>query len=230
MIKQTLLALALLVPGTTVAQGMAAIDCRANVADALGIGTGSISTSMNGNVVEWETILGGRRVRGFCETDRSGRVSSTQLGPYRGGGFGNNNNNNGGGNNGGSIFGPGGGGNKGGANQGGGAIIPINANTAGRGTLEAMGQSVRLSRGWVDTRNEPSIALSGSGDFKITLFGVVTGSSGDREFTMRITRSDRGNANGTATVRVNGDRNEVETIRVDGRVNGSPFNGTFSRN
>jgi len=46
---------------------------------------------------------------------------------------------------------------------------------------------------------------------------------------MRITRSDRSNATGTATFRVNGDRNEVESINVNGRINGRDFSGNFNR-
>lgn len=219
---RSVLCLTLLAPAGMLAQA-GANACRASVANELGLAPGNVSTSGNSGVVEWEAIVGGRRVRGFCETDRSGRVTSTQLGAYRGGGFGGNNNNNNPG--GGSIFGGGGG-----RNSGGGAVVAMRADTAGRGNLTAMGQNVRLSRGWVDTREEPTIALTGDNNFKITLYGVVTGSSQEREFTMRITRSDRGNASGNATVRMNNDRNEVEFIQVDGRVGGSPFSGTFTRN
>jgi hypothetical protein len=46
---------------------------------------------------------------------------------------------------------------------------------------------------------------------------------------MDIRSSDRGNATGRATFRFNGSKNEVEFISVDGRMNGSEFNGSFNR-
>jgi hypothetical protein len=220
------------------AQGRTIQDCRNNVADALGMNASNVQANVgpdgeNGSpVVEWEANLGGRRIRGFCETNRNGQVMNTQLGVPRGGArFG------GGGSPGGGFGGGGFGGfgrnNEGGGfgrNTGGGAIFSVRVDTSGRGTFSGMGQSVRITRGWVDTRNEPSIALSGEGDFKITFYGSVTGSNQDREFTLRITNSDRGNATGTATVRLNSDRNEVEYIKVDGRLGRTDFSGIFNRN
>ena len=56
------------------AQNRAIQDCQENVADALGIANGNVSAQFGGNgdngnpVVEWEANLGGRRIRGFCET------------------------------------------------------------------------------------------------------------------------------------------------------------------
>lgn len=99
--------------------------------------------------------------------------------------------------------------------------------TSGRGTFNS-DRNVRITRGWVDTANQTAIALSGENNFRIRFFGEITRSTG-REFTMRITRSDQGNATGTATFRVNGDRNEVESINVNGRMNGRDFSGNFSR-
>ena len=75
----------------------------------------------------------------------------------------------------------------------------------------------------------PSVALSG-GNFRITFYGVVERTDGNREFTMRITGSDRGDAQGRADVRLNGDRNEVEMINVNGRMGRTNFTGNFSRN
>jgi hypothetical protein len=46
---------------------------------------------------------------------------------------------------------------------------------------------------------------------------------------MRITGSDRGPAQGRADVRLNGDRNEVEMINLNGRIGRSNFTGNFSR-
>ena len=212
------------------AQGRTVQDCRDNVADALGMNASNVQANVgpdgeNGSpVVEWEANLSGRRIRGFCETSRNGQIINTQLGVPRGGGrFG-------------GGFGGGFGGfgrnNDGGGfgrNTGGGAIFSVRVDTAGRGSFSGMGQTVRITRGWVDTRNEPSVALSGEGDFKITFYGNVTGSSQDREFTLRITNSDRGNATGVATVRLNSDRNEVEYIKVDGRLGRTDFSGIFNR-
>jgi hypothetical protein len=46
---------------------------------------------------------------------------------------------------------------------------------------------------------------------------------------MRITGSDRGAAQGRADVRLNGDRNEVEMINLNGRIGRSNFTGNFNR-
>jgi hypothetical protein len=224
-----LLCLVVAFPNGANAQGRAIQECRSNVADALGMNAGNVVANVgregeNGNpVVEWEANLSGRRIRGFCETGRNGQVINTQLGSPRGGGGGF------GGGNGGGIFGRNNDGGGLGRNPGSGAIFAVKVDTAGRGSFNGMGQTVRITRGWVDTRNEPSVALSGEGDFRITFYGNVTGSNGDREFTLRITNSDRGNATGTAIIRMNPDRNEVEYIKLDGRVGRNEFNGIFNR-
>jgi hypothetical protein len=66
------------------------------------------------------------------------------------------------------------------------------------------------------------------GNFMITFYGVVERSDGGG-FTMRITGSDRGDAQGTAQARLNRDRNEVETITLSGRMGRNSFTGNFSR-
>jgi hypothetical protein len=48
-------------------------------------------------------------------------------------------------------------------------------------------------------------------------------------FTMRITGSDRGGAQGTAQVRLNNDRNEVQSITLSGNMGRDSFSGNFSR-
>jgi len=124
----------------------------------------------------------------------------------------------------------GGSGNKGGGKNGGGRPIDVprmTMDTSGRGTFNS-DRSVRITRGWVDTAGQTAVALSGENNFRVMFFGEITQSNG-REFTMRITRSDRSNATGTATFRVNGDRNEVESINVNGRINGRDFSGNFNR-
>jgi hypothetical protein len=62
----------------------------------------------------------------------------------------------------------------------------------------------------------------------ITFYGVVEASDGGG-FTMRITGSDRGNAQGTAQARLNRDKNEVELINLSGRMGRDNFSGNFRR-
>jgi len=109
-------------------------------------------------------------------------------------------------------------------------VYRVRADTSGRGTFngDARG-TVRITRGWVDTTDEASVSLSGEHNFKITFRGEIINANGDREFTLRIRSSDRGDASGTATFRLNGDRNEVDSITVSGRLNGNRFDGNFSR-
>jgi hypothetical protein len=112
---------------------------------------------------------------------------------------------------------------------GNGYVPNVRVDTAGRGTFQARGVNARITRGWVDTRNNVAVALSGDRNFGVTFYGTINRSSNDRAFTMRITSSNRGNAQGTAQVRLNNDRNEVEWISVDGRMNGDRFQGSFNR-
>jgi hypothetical protein len=62
----------------------------------------------------------------------------------------------------------------------------------------------------------------------ITFYGVVERSDGGG-FTMRITGSDRGGAQGTAQARLNRDKNEVELINLSGRMGREDFTGNFGR-
>lgn len=105
----------------------------------------------------------------------------------------------------------------------------VKVDTSGRGDFASNSVSIRVTRGFVDTSGQqPSVTMRG-GNASITFYGVIDSSSSNRDFTMRITGSDRGNAQGRAQVRLNGDRNEVEMIMVNGRVNGGNFKGSFSR-
>jgi hypothetical protein len=106
----------------------------------------------------------------------------------------------------------------------------VKVNTSGRGLFNAnFASNARITRGWVDSRSgRASVTFSG-GNFRITFYGVVDSTDGNRQFTMRITTSDRGNATGRAEVRLNRDRNEVEMINVNGRIGRSNFTGNFSR-
>jgi len=108
-------------------------------------------------------------------------------------------------------------------------VYRVRADTSGRGTFSDGRGSVRITRGWVDTTGEPSVSLTGEHNYKVTFRGELVSANGDREFTLRIRSSDRGDASGTATFRLNGDRNEVDAITVSGRLNGNRFDGNFSR-
>jgi hypothetical protein len=106
----------------------------------------------------------------------------------------------------------------------------VRVDTSGRGIFNSrLAANVKITRGWVDTTGRPSVSLSGSGNFRVTFYGVVDRTDGNREFSMRITGSDRGAADGTAQVRLNRDRNEVEMINLSGRTGRDNFNGNFSR-
>jgi Protein of unknown function (DUF3011) len=123
-----------------------------------------------------------------------------------------------------------GGGGGGGGWPGGNISVPsVRADTSGRGNYSGPGQSIRVTRGYLDTTgSNVTIALSGQ-NVKVTFYGRATRRNGDREFTMDINGSDRGKADGTAIFRFNSDRNEVEFISVNGRINGGRFTGSFSR-
>ena len=109
-------------------------------------------------------------------------------------------------------------------------VYRIKADTSGRGTFSGDNRGpVRITRGWVDTTEDVSVSLSGEHNYKIRFRGEIVSANGDREYTMRITSSDRGDASGTATFRLNGDKNEVDSITVSGRLNWNRFDGTFSR-
>jgi hypothetical protein len=71
----------------------------------------------------------------------------------------------------------------------------VKVNTSGRGLFNAnFASNARITRGWVDSRSgRPSVTFSG-GNFRITFYGVVDSTDGNRQFTMRITGSDRGSA------------------------------------
>ena len=103
----------------------------------------------------------------------------------------------------------------------------MSADTSGRGNFSGNNfGNAQVTRGWVNTRSgQPSVSLSGSGGFKITFYGVIT-QADDRHMTMRINNSNKGRASGRAEIYLNGEKNEVESVTV----NGNNFSGTFSRN
>jgi hypothetical protein len=101
----------------------------------------------------------------------------------------------------------------------------VRVDTSGHGSYQGRHRSANITRGWVDTSSDrPSVALSGDNDFRITFYGNVVRSDGNH-VVMEITGTDRGSANGHAEFRLNGDRNEVDMITV----NGSGFSGNFNR-
>ena len=102
----------------------------------------------------------------------------------------------------------------------------VKVDTSGRGNFNSQNfGTANITRGWVDTRSgQPQISLSGSGGFKITFFGNIT-QADKRHMTMQINNSSRGSTFGQADIYLNGDKNEVESISVNGRN----FNGNFSR-
>ena len=132
----------------------------------------------------------------------------------------------------------GGGGNRGsgGGNRGAGggnydsANAPrVKVDTAGRGSLSGGSfNNARIDRGYVDTERQNSVGVRANGRV-VTFFGNIIDSRSDREFTMNITSSSEGRANGRAEVRLNRDRNEVEMISLSGRMDGSNLNGNFTR-
>ena len=105
----------------------------------------------------------------------------------------------------------------------------LKADTDGRGSFSGGFANSQIRRGWVDTRGDVQVGLTGS-SFRIMFYGVVESFDGDREFTIRILRSDQGEARGKARVRLNRDRNEVEMIDLRGRTKGDDFTGSFNRN
>jgi hypothetical protein len=110
------------------------------------------------------------------------------------------------------------------------AITPESVDTSGRSSFSSrFAANVKITRGWVDSTSRPSVAFSG-GNFRITFYGVVERTDGHREFTMRITGSDRGDARGRADIRLNRDRNEVEMMNLNGRMGRTNFTGNFGRN
>lgn len=180
--------------------------------------------------VDWRVKNRGNDARGSCLIDQSGRVQQFNggngydgYGNFKGKGKGNGNYNGGG-----QPGFPGNG--NGGFNPppGGGVNFPaVRADTSGRGTFNGKGITANVTRGWVDTGGS-TIQLTGDRNFKVTFSGVIERANGNG-FTFRITNSSLGGAQGTAQVMLNGDRNEVQSINVDGRINGDRFQANFNR-
>jgi hypothetical protein len=104
----------------------------------------------------------------------------------------------------------------------------VKVDTDGRGSFNGM-FNAQIRRGWVDTRGEVQVGFTGP-NFRVMFYGQVESFDGDRQLTVRIYRSDRGDARGRAQIRLNRDRNEVEMITINGRNQGADFSGNFNRN
>lgn len=109
-----------------------------------------------------------------------------------------------------------------------GNVPVVSVDTGGRGSFNSRNFSGGVNRGYVNTQGQPSVGLQVNGR-TVTFFGNIANVYSDREFQINITGSSLGNANGSAQVRLNGDRNEVEIINVQGSMNGRSFNGNFNR-
>ena len=191
-------------------------DCQSRVASALRVSMSDIDVNPGGEgyrgnyILNWEVRLDrGRRERGYCEVDRrDGRIVRFETSPYEGGGDGGYN-----------------------PPPYSGDYPRVKVDTDGKGYFSShVGKTNRLDRGFVDLRDQTSVTLRGRDGFRITFFGQVTGSDGRREITLQISSSDRGDARGRASIRLNGDRNEVEWISVNGWMAGGDMRGEFNRN
>ncbi|HEX5411614.1 MAG TPA: hypothetical protein VFZ27_07105 [Terriglobia bacterium] len=199
-------------------------ECQQAVATQLNISRLDVSaqlgpyTANRNRIVNWSTRRG-RDNSGYCEFNTAtGELVRAASGQYNGNsGYH-------------SRFGSGAG-NPGQPNQRSSVDYPsVNVNTSGQGGFKGAGNSVRITRGWVDTSGQQvTVSLSGEHDFRINFYGRIRQQSGDREYVMQIERSDRGPASGRAIFRLNDDRNEVESISVAGRLNGQNINGNFRR-
>jgi len=191
-------------------------DCQSRAASALRVSMSDIDVNPGGEgnrgtfILNWEARLDrGHRERGYCEIDRrDGRVVRFETSPYGGGGDG-------------GYYQP----------PYSGDYPRVKVDTDGKGYFSSrVGKTNRLDRGFVDLRDQTSVTLRGRDGFRITFFGQVAGSDGRREITLQISSSDRGDARGRASIRLNGDRNEVEWISVNGWMAGGDMRGEFNRN
>ena len=105
----------------------------------------------------------------------------------------------------------------------------IKADTGGHGSFEAR-EPRPITRAYFETVGEPSVAFSDERDFRIRFRCEIARNRNDREFTLRIIDSDRGEASGTVFVRLNPDRNEIEVVNLKGRLRNRRMFGNFTRN
>jgi hypothetical protein len=220
-----LAAFCLVLPRGAAAQDRAWNDCARRAAVSAGVSESAIQIRAEDDdrrgdtyILSWE-VRGDdpRRQRGYCELSRNGkRIVRFETTPYRRGGG------------------------QGGEHGGGydnpppfaGSYAHVRVDTDGRGYFSSRTfRSDRLERGYVDTRDQTSVSLRGRNGFHITFYGEVIESDGRSELTLRITSSDRGDARGRASIRLNPDRNEVEWISLQGRMaDGGEMKAEFNRN
>jgi len=105
----------------------------------------------------------------------------------------------------------------------------IKADTGGHGTFEGR-ESHAITRAYFETVGEPSVALSDEREFNIRFRCALEDTRNDREFRLRILDSDRGEASGRVFVRLNRDRNEIESVEIRGRHRGHRISANFARN
>lgn len=210
---------ALTLPNESAAQDRAWRDCARRAATASGVSESSISINRERDefggdtyILSWEVRSDDpRHQRGYCEVNRrDSRVVRFETTPFRRERW------------------------HDGDNQEPsytGEYPHVRVDTDGKGYFTSRGFRLdRLDRGFVDTKDQPSVAMRGRNGARITLYGVVIAANG-REFTMRITSSDRGDARGRVEIRLNGDHNEVEWISVSGYLgNGGEMKAEFNRN
>jgi hypothetical protein len=102
----------------------------------------------------------------------------------------------------------------------------VKADTSGRGNFNSqMLGAGDVTRGYIDTKSgRAMVGVSGSSGLRVMFYGDVVQAQ-DRRIVIRITSSDRGQAQGKADIYLNGDKNEIESISI----NGANFNGDFNR-
>jgi len=211
----------LILPRGAAAQDRAWNDCARRAAVSSGVSESAIQIRAEDDdrrsdtyILSWEVRSDDpRRQRGYCELSRNGkRIVRFETTPYRNGG-----------------------------REGGerdntppftGSYAQVRVDTDGKGYFSSRRlRSDRLERGYVDTRDQTSVTLRGRNGFHITFYGEVIDSDGRSELTLRITSSDRGDARGRASIRLNPDRNEVEWISLNGRMaDGGEMKAEFNRN
>ena len=210
----------LISPRALNAQDRAWNECARRAAVAAGLSDSDIQITPESDnwgrtyILNWEVRGGGpRRQRGYCEVDRRGkRIVRFATNPYRGDRDRDRDYDD--------------------SPAYTGDYPHVKVDTDGKGYFSSGSLRIdQLDRGYVDTKEQPAVTLRGRNGSRITFFGPVLGSDGSREITLRITSCDRGGARGRAYIRLNGDRNEVEAITLNGRMaDGGDFKAEFNRN
>ena len=216
-----LAAFCLVLPRGAAAQDRAWNDCARRAAVAAGVSESAIQIRAEDDdrrsdtyVLSWEVRSDDpRRQRGYCELSRNGkRIVRFETTPYRRGGWQDRDHDD--------------------TPPFAGPYAHVKVDTDGKGYFSSRSlRTDRLERGYVDTRDQTSVTLRGRNGFSITFYGEVIDSDGRSELTLRITSSDRGDARGRASIRLNPDRNEVEWISLRGYIaDGGEMKAEFNRN